>query len=172
MSKPRIPRSTEQATSLLARYAVLSGELQGIEQERAVKLSAINSAHDHAGNPLIAEMEAIEAVLVPWYLKDGKALCAKGAKSIELGGCMIGSRKGKSTVAISGSEEDVVALLSGLRWAKPLLRVKTSLNKAAIMTALDGPRRVALVEMGIERREGVESVFIERTEQGGTLGGQ
>ncbi|MEO7335775.1 MAG: hypothetical protein ABIV63_04255, partial [Caldimonas sp.] len=67
--------------------------------------------------------------------------------------------------------QDVVAVLSGLRWAKPLLRIKTTLDRAATMRSLDGKNAVTLAELGIARREGDETFFIERVQQSGTLAG-
>jgi len=168
MSKPRTPRTVAQATELLGRYAERSAALAGIEAARNLELGRINAAADAEAGPLIAELDGLQASLQPWWATAGQALAPKGRKSMELGGCMIGSRKGKASLTIVGPEEDVVSVLSGLRWAKPLLRVKTSFNRSVVMSSLDGKHKLALAELGITRTEGDDQFFIEAVEQAGT----
>lgn len=163
-----MPRSLQAATRLLERYAELEGSLAAVEAQRSEEIASANAAADQDAAPLIKELGGIRAALEPWFAAAGKPLLPKGRKSMELGGCMIGSRSSRPSLVISGEEQDVVAVLSGLRWAKPMLRVKTSLNRSAVMSSLDGKHRVALAELGISRSEGDERFFVERVEQAGT----
>jgi phage host-nuclease inhibitor protein Gam len=170
MNKPRTPRTLDQATEQLGLYAEIAGRLAAIEATRKLELGRINAAADAEAGPLIAELDALQASLQPWWLSAGQELAPKGRKSMELGGCMIGSRASRATLSIAGEEQDVVAVLGGLRWAKPLLRVKTSLDRSAIMRSLDGKHAIALAELGIEKKDGEEQFFVEPVAQAGTIG--
>lgn len=172
MSAIRQPRSIKAATALLERFAELDGQIEQIETERQDAIAAINARADTAANDLIAERDKIAEKLEPWWGESAAELTEGKRKSIELGGCMIGSRTGRAKLTVEGAEKDVVAALGGLRWAKLFLRVKTSLDRTALLKAVDGKHRVALAELGIARGEGQETFFVERAEQGGTRGGQ
>lgn len=170
----RQPRSIKAATALCERYAALDGMIAEIEGKRQEQIAAVNARADTAANDLISQRATIAEKIEPWWAEQGaELLLATGSKrkSIELGGCIVGSRSGRSSLTIAGKEEDVVAVLSGLRWAKPLLRVKTTLDRAVAMKAAGGKHRVALAELGIGRKTGQETFYIERAEQTGTLGG-
>jgi phage host-nuclease inhibitor protein Gam len=169
----REPRTAAAATVLLERFAELDGQIADIELGRQESIAAINARADTAANDLIGQRDAIRAKLAPFWAKHGAALTDAKRKSIELGGCLIGSRAGRPKLAIAGDEKDVVASLQGLRWAKPFLRVKTSIDRVALLKHLPGlgdDRRSALAELGVSRDEGEEAFFVERAEQGGTLG--
>ena len=163
------PRSLQAATRMLERYAELDGELATVEACRSESMAAINATADAQAAPLLKEIGGIAAALEQWWQKSSAELTDGKRKSIELGGCMIGTRSSRPSLTIAGEEKDVVALLSGLRWAKPLLRVKVSLDKATLLKALDGKHSVVLAEMGIGRSDASETFFVERAEQAGTL---
>jgi phage host-nuclease inhibitor protein Gam len=171
MTQLRTPRSTTAATELLERYAVLDGQIAAIEANRRESIAAVNARADTAANDLMAQRDAIASKVQPWWQANAAELTEGKRKSIELGGCIIGSRSGRASLTLAGAEQDVVDVLSGLRWAKPLLRVKVSLDRAATMRSLDGKHAVTLAELGIARKEGDETFFIERVQQGGTLAG-
>lgn len=166
----RAPRTIAQATDLAARYAEVDGRLAAVEAARKVELGRINAAADAEAAPLIAELEAAGAALSTWWTGGGNALAPKGRKSVQIGGCMVGTRSARSTLTIAGNEQDVVDVLSGLRWAKPMLKVKTTLNRQTLFTGLDGKHKVALAELGIGRTAPTDTFYIERVEQAGTIG--
>jgi hypothetical protein len=166
----RQPRSTAAATRQLERYAKLEAQLAAFENARANNIAVVNAVADEAIAPIAAERDRLKASLEGWFDEAGRALLPKGRKSMELGGCMVGSRASRSSLTIAGDEHDVVAVLQGLRWAKPLLRVKTTLNRSAVLSSLDGKHQVALAELGIGRSEAQETFFVERAEQAGTIG--
>ncbi len=174
MTAIRQPRSIKAATALCERYAVLADEIGAIEAKRNAMIADANARADRAVADLVTECDDIAMKLKPWWSEHGGELTAKVGdgtrKSIELGGCMIGSRAGRSSLAVVGKEADVVDVLAGLRWAKPFLRVKTTLNRPALMAAAGGNRKVALAEIGITRTTGDEQFYIERAEQAGTIG--
>lgn len=163
------PRGLAAATRKLERYATLAGELEQIEARRSAAIARANADADAQAAPLLKERDNIAAVMEPWWTNAGAALADGKRKSIELGGCIIGSRTSRPTLTLAGDEKDVVAVLSGLRWAKPLLRVKVSIDRTAMLKSLDGRHQVALAELGIGRSEPVEQFYIERAEQTGTL---
>lgn len=168
--KPRTPRTVAQATELAATYADVAGQLAAVEAARQTELGRINAAADAEAGPLLERIAALSAALAAWWRAGGNALAPKGRKSAQLGGCMIGTRASRSTLTIAGDEDAVVAVLGGLRWAKPLLRVTTKLNKSTLLSSLDGKHKVALAELGIGRTEATDTFFIDRVEQAGTIG--
>ena len=166
----RAPRSVKAATELLERFAELDGKIAGIEAERNARIVAINADADDRALGLIRDRDAIFAKLAAWWPGASAELTEGKRKSIELGGCMIGGRQGKDTLAIDGDEKTIVTQLKKHRWARPLLKVRTSLDKVAILKSVDGLHGETLRSLGLSRKPGAETVFVERTEQGGTLG--
>lgn len=172
MTPVRQPRSIEAATALCERFTELDGQIATIEAERRDGIAAINARADQAANDLIAQRDLIAAKIEPWW-NGAEAQLTKGKrKSIELGGCMLGTREGRSVLQVAGAEDDVVAALKGLRWAKPFVRVKTTLDRMAVLKGIDGKHSAALAKLGVTRKAGEAVFFIQRTEQQGTRGGQ
>lgn len=171
MSGIRAPKSVKQATVLLERFAQLEGRIAAAEVARNSELSAVNARADAVTEPLLAERDAIRAKLEPWWASAAQELTAGKRKSIELGGCMIGSRAGRESLAIAGKEDDVVKALEKRSWAKPLLRVTTKLDRKAVLMSLTGMYRKQLAALGLSRDTGAEAFFVERVEQQGTLAG-
>lgn len=170
MMKQARPRTTSAATELLERYAELAGQSAAIETIRGGQLAEINAASDKELLPILDEMAGIEATIAPWWAKNAEKLTEGKRKSIELGGCMIGSRAGSATLGYDGAEKSSVAALQGARWAKPLIRVTASIDKAATLKALTGPNKVKLAALGFKKVDEDESFFVKRVEQGGTIG--
>lgn len=171
MTAIRAPRSIEAATRLLEAFASLEGDIADIEANRAACIADVNARCDTAANALIERREQIREKLQPWWADNADELTQGKRKSIELGGCMIGSRAGRAALTIARKEQDVVEVLRTLRWAKPFLRVKTMLDRAAVMKSIDGRHSVTFAELGITRTEGDETFFVERAEQEGTRSG-
>jgi len=171
MAGVRKPRSTEAATKLLEQYAELDGQIAAIQAERQEHIAAINARCDTAANDLIGRRDDIAAALEPWWAEHGGKLTEGKRKSIELGGCMVGTRRSRTSLEISGEEEKIVEVLNGLRWAKPLLRVKTTINRAAALAALSTKRKADLEKLGLQRKDGDEAFYVERAQQQGTRAG-
>lgn len=157
----RAVRTLAAAQAALERYAALAAARAELEAERDKQVSALCADADRELTPLLNEAAEIEAALEPWWRAAAAELTQDKRKSIELGGCTIGTKQGPSALIVAGDEQDVVDLLSALRWAKPFLRSKVSLEKAAIMKALDGPRGAAFAELGFARKDGEESFFVK-----------
>ena len=167
----RTPRSTRAATELCERFAGLSGAIEAIEAARNAEIAAINARYDPALIPMVAERDLIAERLEPWWATAAAELTQGKRKSIELGGCLVGTRTARTALAVAGEEVDVIDLLSALRWAKPFLRTKISLDRTAILKAIDGPRSAVFAELGLSARAGEDVFFVTRAEQGGTVTG-
>ncbi|MGB7407168.1 MAG: host-nuclease inhibitor Gam family protein [Pontixanthobacter sp.] len=164
----REPRSVEAATALCERFTVLESDLEVIDAARQADIAAINARADTAANDLIAERDAIVAKLAPWWDKSGKDLLKGKAKSLELGGALLGSRTKRKVLAHDASPKALVEAMEGQRWAKPYLSTTTALDKPALLKALDGKHGDKLAELGFTAGGGEETFFAKRAEQGQT----
>lgn len=175
MTAIRQPRSVEAATALAERYVEIEGQIEAIEAGRQDSIAQVNARADTAANALIAERDRIRDKLEPWWSKAGADLLAtfsKGRrKTIELGGAIIGTRAGASSLAIAGSAKDVAVRLAKSAWGRKLTRVSVSLDRTAIMRELKSKRAEELKAMGLSIDEGAEQFVLKRAEQTGTLAG-
>lgn len=170
-SKITRPRSLADAERLASVYALVDYEIGEIEAERDAAIAALNGAADEDLVPLVAQAREIEAALAGWWERSGSELTGGTRKSIELGGCVIGTRKGKAKLVLTGTTADaIVAELRAVRWGKPFVREKFELDKAAAMKGLEGKHGDALRALGVGCDSGAETFFIERTRQAGTQG--
>lgn len=167
----RVPKTLAAATTLIERFAVVDAELEQIEAVRNAAIVAANQVADQAGADLVKELGELTTALSAWWPSAAPALTLGKRKSIELAGYNIGSKSGRASLAVEGDEDGVIAALGKLRWAKPLLRTKVSLDKAAILKALSGARGEDLGKLGLKRDDGAETFLIERVAQTGTLAG-
>jgi phage host-nuclease inhibitor protein Gam len=170
MTSIRAPRSTDAAAKLLERYAEIEGQMVAIENVRNGAIAAANKAADAELEPLITQRLAIRAKLEPWWVTAGAAITEGKRKSAELGGCMIGTRAGRDSLAIVGNEDAIAEKLAKRAWAKPLVRIAPKLDKKAILKSLGGVYKKQLAALGLTLRSGDEVFFIERAEQAGTIG--
>lgn len=170
MTPVRQPRSIEAATALCEQFALLDGQIAAIEEQRQADIAAANANADRAANDLIAQRDTIAAKLAPWWASAEAQLTAGKRKSLELGGCIVGTRESRPSLQLAGEEQDVVAALGALRWAKPFLRIKSTLDRAHTLKSLDGKHAGLFAELGVTRREGEAEFFVKRAEQGGTRG--
>lgn len=172
MKTIRAPRSTEGAADLLGRYAEVDAKLAAVEACRRLEIGRINAAADVEAGPLVEEIKAIAAVLKPWWESDGRALATGGRKSVQLGGCMVGSRAGRATLGYEYADEAAaVAALRETRYAKATTRVKYTLDRAATLKLVqaDGAAGKALIGLGFKVEQN-EAFFVERVEQAGVVG--
>ena len=170
MTCHREPRSIAAATTMLERFAEVSAQAAAIEAERNENISQINAVSDAALLPLRKEAETVAAKVENWFGKNRDALLEGKRKSIELGGCMIGTRNGRAKLAVVGDEAGIVEALSVLRWASPFLRRKVTLDRTATLRGVDGRHGPKLAELGLTRKDGEETFFVEPTGQNGTIG--
>ena len=162
------PRSLMQAQRLCELYAEIDGRIAAMEEARDVAIAKANAVVDADLAPLLKERAAIVAKLEPWWMAAGKELIKGKRKSIELGGCVIGSQQGKASLAVAKPEHDLTAALKRFVWARPFLRSKVTLDTGALKKALEGKRKEELEELGFSIKQEPDQFFIKRTGQAGT----
>lgn len=165
------PKSTAAATRLLERYAELDGKLAVIEERRSAEIGRANSSADAEASPLRSELEAIAGKLEPWW--DGAAATiAGGKKSVELGGCMIGTRMSRPKLAHGFESDDkATEALRQTRWSKQTTRVRYSLDRTATakLLTLRGKAAADLAALGFAIEQ-ADSFYVERVKQAATIG--
>lgn len=165
------PRNEAQAAILLERYAVLEGQLAHVQGVRDTLIAQANAAADQSAEGVLAEMDVIRTKLEPWWAKAGPVLTQGKRKSIELGGCLIGSRKGKDKLGVDGDEGKIAEVLAKRPWAGALVITTPRLDKAAILKSMGGCHDKQLKALGFSKVDGEDNFFVNRAKQGGTLAG-
>lgn len=145
--------SIEEARTVAGHYAAIDADIAAIEAERKIRLAEINADCDQriAGRSdhLAVHFRRLKA----WWEAGGSDIAGKN-KSAELGGVNIGTRTPPHSLTWAKGKKigDLVADLKRRRWGavKKFLRVKTELNKDALIDALKADEREAqvLVKMG------------------------
>ncbi|BBC72909.1 conserved hypothetical protein [Altererythrobacter sp. B11] len=171
MAAVRAPRSVGAATKLCERFAVLEAAIADIEAERNKAIADANAVADSQAQGLIEEREQIREKMAPWWAANAAGLTEGKRKSIELGGCNLGTRSGRASLAVAGDEAAIAQKLAKRAWAAGLTRIKHSLDRAAILKVIAGEHRRQLAGLGLSRKDGEELFFLERAEQAGTLAG-
>jgi hypothetical protein len=171
MTPIRAPRSLAAATVLAERFAAIEGAIGTIDAMRAELIARANADADKAVESLITERDALRDKLGAWWPTAAAALTKGKRKSIELGGCIIGSRSQRVSLNIAGDEAQIVAVLEKRKWAEPLLRKTTAIDRAAVLKSIDGVYAKQLAAMGFSKKEPGDLFVLERAEQGGTLAG-
>lgn len=160
-----VPQTDEAAIAMLEKLATLDAELGSIEANRAAAIAATNAVGDTLAMPIINDQAAIVAALAPWW-KDAAPRLTKGKrKSIELGGCTIGT-KSSSAKVVHSFADDAAALAAVV--ADPRIRAsattvpKRVLNKTAIATLLKGRSAIgaALKALGFRMGGSVETFYV------------
>lgn len=169
---PKTPRTKEQATEFLGRYAEVDAKLAAIEADRKTALGRINGAADVLVSPLVDELAAIAAKMEPWWVKAAADLTKGKRKSVELGGCNIGTRASAAKLK-HGYENDKAAadVLHASPLKKAALVFGYALDKAATLKLLQskGAKASQLTELGFTVDTPAETFFIKRVEQSGTI---
>lgn len=168
MSKIPAPRTTEGAIALLERLSSLQAQAALAEAARNQAIADTNAVADTIIAPIAEEIATIEPAIEAWWRKQGAKLLPAGRQSMELGGCMIGTRLGNKTYAFAGDDKKAVAELNAVRWGKPFIRVTYAPDKVAIRKALSGPRADALGKMGFSEAQS-ETFFVVQAQQAGTV---
>lgn len=166
------PKTIEAATELLEIYAVNAGLLAKVEADRAAALAATNAVADGLAAPLLRHQAELFAQIEPWWAKHGSKLTLGKRKSIELGGCIVGSKASAASLTHSyDDDKQAGAVLNGMRWAKPFVRISYAPEKAAIKGAIERDDRLGrnLKSVGFAIKPGVETFFVERVKQEGVV---
>lgn len=155
----------DKAMPLIERYAQLGAEAALLETNRDAALAATNATADGLLKPILDEMALIRAALEPWWAKVGRSLLTGRRKTIELFGCMIGTKAGRSSVVVP---DGVLAALKGQRWGKDFIRTTEEVDKTAARTGLTGRHGEKLKALGITVTEPPEVFVLDRVVQDGT----
>lgn len=169
MSAVRVPKTDKAAAILAERYAVLEGQIGHIDGVRNKLISDANANADKAAEAPLKEQADIRAALGAWWGEAGATLTKGKRKSIELGGCEIGTRRSAAKLAIAGDEDELTAKLQKRKWATDLLITSVKVDRRALLKALDGTNKRQLLDLGCSIVSAVEAFFVKRTEQDGTL---
>lgn len=170
MTKAVPPKTDDQAIELLDRFKTLAGQLEAIEAGRSEALASTNAVADALAVPVIEEQNLIIERIRPWWTKAGPRLTGGKRKSIEFGGCMIGTRMSRAVLEFANGDSDAaLAALQGQRWAKPYVRVTYSVDRTATLKGLDSTHGKKLKELGFVRKPGEDEFFLQRVAQAGTV---
>lgn len=167
---PGAPRTVEQATALLDRVARLDGDAATITMHRDQAIANANAAADVVLFPVREERAAIAGVLEAWWHGGGRSLLTGKRKTVELGGCMIGTKSAPVALTFTADDfEAAVTALRGKRWAKPFVRVTYAVDKKATKEALDGKHGEQLRALGFGTRGGADVFVVDAVTQAGTI---
>ncbi|MEH3103449.1 MAG: host-nuclease inhibitor Gam family protein [Sphingomonas phyllosphaerae] len=160
----------EKATPLLERFAQLGYEIAAAETARNKQIAETNAVADAIVAPLVQERERLRASIEPWWRRTGFGMLPGKRKTMELLGCIIGSKSGRSKLMIPGDDEAAVKALKAYRWGKDFIRVTEAVDKAAVGAALKGKNGDRLRAMGFYTSTPGEEFVLEAGEQQGTAG--
>lgn len=165
------PKTTEAAIVLLERFGRNAGVLATIEANRRTALTSTNAVADDLAAPLLADQAELLAKLEPWWAKNADTLTKGARKSIELGGCMIGTQSGRASLGhtLLSDTVAVAALQAAGRWAKPYVRVTYAIDRVATMKALEGSHAAKLGALGFKKNPGATTFYVERVAQDGVV---
>lgn len=172
---PRAPRSAEQATELLERVSRLDGDAAAIGRTRDAAIAETNAVADALLVPVLEERAAIAGVLEAWWGKDGRSLLSGKRKTLELGGCMIGTKAASLALTFGNSDdfEAAVERLRAERLAKPYVRVTYAVDKKAVKDAITakGKHVEQLKQLGFGTCGGADVFVLNAVAQAGTVAG-
>lgn len=109
MSKLPVNATLDKATPKIERYARLAGDLAVVQGNRDAALSRTNAVADELAKPILDEMARIAAELEPWWKRIAPTLLKGKRKSIELAGCVIGTRSSKAKLLTCSISAGVIA---------------------------------------------------------------
>lgn len=162
----RAPRTTAEATELLALLATVTRTMAAHDAQREEAKQQIDAAADACIVPLAAERDDLFKRLQPWFEGNLDELTGGRRKSIELGGCTIGHRTTPPKLVFEhGKDADGVEVLRLFGRTAGLLKVPApTLVKPAILAELaNGPAddgAIPLELLGFAARQS-EEFFIE-----------
>ena len=157
------PQTAEQATALLDSYATLERRLAQIEADRADAIAKINAPADALALPLVDERKAIVEALRPWWAAAAPELTKGKRKSIELGGCKIGTRTAAERVEFAlGDDKLALKAVEDQPFKGKVTQTKRVLDKAAVAVLLKGKSAAgaALTALGFRLGGGEETFFV------------
>jgi hypothetical protein len=168
-----IPKSQAAATKLLEEYADLDGRIALVEEERAKAIASANQRADAAATPMLERRTAIAAAVESWW-PHAAPLIAGGKKSVQLGGCIIGTKKSRDSLTHSFETDDQAALaLFKSPYRRHTTRLKVALDRIPTLKLLEvgGKTGAGIAALGFSIKLGVDAFYIERVQQDRTIAG-
>ena len=160
-----VPASRAEAEDMLRDYVKLERDALAERLIAEREIDRIKAHRDAVLTDIEAERTSLFEGLKAWWEAGGAAEVAGRKRSAELGSVTIGIRKTPPAVKFARKVKaaDVIAWLKGLRWrrAKEFLRVKTELDKQAIIKAVQADKSVADKFAGRLTVEQVDEFFID-----------
>jgi hypothetical protein len=153
-----------EAIELLEEYSDLDARIALNEADRSDNIAAANARADVANAPMRERQGQIAAVVAAWWPHAAPAV-ARGKKSVELGGCLIGLRMSRPKLAHGFESDDkATEALRGTRWAKQTTRVRYSLDRTATLKLLQlgGKAGLDIASLGFSIEPGADAFFLER----------
>lgn len=156
------PQTLGEAIAMLTRFSAISAGLDQIEVDRAESKAAIDAAADKLAAPMRESLKDMARQLKPWWSVAGGELTEGKRKSIELAGCLIGTRMTTPKLGFQGKEADAVEILVAEDLAA-YVRQKLTLDKQSLLGSLakGGDAAARLRLFGFTRRQR-EEFFIDR----------
>lgn len=164
------PTSLPEATALLKRVARHDAAIAAANAERAAAIAAANAAADKKLAAILPKRDALVAAIEPWWRAHGVELLTGKRKTVELGGCTIGTKAGATSLAITSGDFDAAAtLLRASNWGAAFIREKVEIEKQAVKAGLDGEFADELRALGFHLTGGGERFVLAGVTQPGTL---
>jgi phage host-nuclease inhibitor protein Gam len=141
------PATTDEAILMLGEFVDIDREIALERLAAAAAIDKITAQRDARLAELQAQAAPLFAGLKAWWEAGGKDELAKGKRSAELAGAKIGIRLTPPKVKLKRGVkvEDVVAWLKAFSWvwAKGFLRTKITLDKQAVIKAVQADPKIA-----------------------------
>ena len=151
--------SIEEGQKLIARFALLSARQSTIEADLAKAIAPLKATADKKLAPIESEMASIKASVEPWFFANRGELLAKGKKSVELSGCVIGSRLGPKRLVLPGTDDEAIDVLQRGRFHKLIKRV-FQLDKKAISLRIETEPEGDVAKLGFSIAQ-ADTFFID-----------
>lgn len=167
-----IPKSQAAATKLLEEYADLDARVALLGEDRTNAIVAANKRADVAAEPMLKRQAEIAEAIGSWWPAAAPHI-AGGKKSVQLGGCIIGTKKSRDTLAHSFESDDAAALvLFKSRFRRHATKLKVTIDKVATLKLmlLGGKTGAAIEELGFSIAPGADAFYVERVQQDRTVG--
>lgn len=164
-----IPKSQAAATKLLEEFADLQGRVALLEEDRSKAIAAANQRADTSAEPMLKRMNAISTQIESWWPSAATAI-AGGKKSVQLGGCIIGTRQSRPKLSHGFENDDKAIAAIPSRLFKQCTKIRYSLDRTATLKLLQlgGKAGQALGGVGF-KIEQTEQFFLERVQQAATI---
>lgn len=159
------PADADEATLMIGQFVAIERDKALERLSAAAAIDRIELQRDERLRAMEAEAKPLFAGLKAWWEAGGKDELAKGRRSAELAGAKIGIRLTTPKVKLKRGVKagDVVAWLKTFAWvwAKGFLRTKVTLDKQAVIKAMQANPEIAVKMADHLTVEQVDEFFID-----------